>query len=168
MPSVAELAGQMELAVRGEPFIGQTGILRMACELTVSNVRQWDLVDVTRDPEASDGVVARAKRAVDELNLNRHRLVQQIDAAVAGLIDPPASATLATESPGMVLDRLSVLIIRRSRTAAASHFADRLPSLDVQLAALTSALETYLDELQAGTRRFMPYEHLKLYAAGPE
>jgi hypothetical protein len=72
----------------------------------------------------------------------------------------------------MVLDRLSVLVIRIARTAekarsvsdGADAYADRLPSLQRQLAALESALEALLRDVSAGTRRFLPYEHLKLYA----
>ena len=47
-------------------------------------------------------------------------LVEEIDAAIDSILDQPATAPIATESPGMVLDRLSVLVIRRARTAAAS------------------------------------------------
>jgi hypothetical protein len=71
----------------------------------------------------------------------------------------------------MVLDRLSVLVIRRARTAALcchnDSYAARLPALDAQLAALSGAFDDYLEDLRAGTRRFVVYEHFKLYAADP-
>jgi len=110
-----------------------------------------------------------AKRAIDQLNLNRHRLVQAIDVAIGDGLEPAPTAVLATESPGMVLDRLSVLVIRRTRTAEASAhdpaYADRLPALDAQLAALVAALDAYLDELRAGRRTFFAHDPLKLYVA---
>jgi hypothetical protein len=69
----------------------------------------------------------------------------------------------------MVIDRMSVLVLRRTRTAALFRedpaLTDRVAALDAQLTALASAFDTYMDELQSGRRRFVPYEHLKLYGA---
>jgi Protein of unknown function (DUF4254) len=167
LPGAAALVAEMARALRGEPVCGPPALGGLVAELARVNLRQWDLEDATRDVEASDTAVAGAKRAIDQLNLNRHRLVQEIDGAIAAVLDPPATATLATESPGMVLDRLSVLVIRRSRTAAVSTsdgaYADRVPALDAQLTALVAALDSYLDELRTGARRFLAHDPLKLY-----
>jgi Protein of unknown function (DUF4254) len=140
-------------------------------DLLDSNLRQWRLEDVSRERDASDASVAVAKRSIDLLNLARHRLVQDIDAAVATAIPPVPSAPLATESPGMAFDRLSVLVIRLHQTRAAAtsgavngaEFAARLPGLRRQLAALSSAIDSLLEDLRAGRRSFVLYEHLKLY-----
>ena len=150
-------------------------LLSLLLELHDSNLRQWDLEDVTRVPGASDSVVADAKRAIDKLNLTRHHLIEEIDAVVHAHLRQSTTAPLATESPGMVFDRLSVLVIRIARTAERARsvsegtdtYAGRLPSLQRQLAALSAALEALLRDVRAGTRRFVPYEHLKLYAAQP-
>jgi Protein of unknown function (DUF4254) len=167
LPGGADIVDEVARVIRGEGPSAPPSLGGLVAELARVNVRQWDLEDTTRDSTASDGVVAGAKRAIDRLNLNRHRLVEEIDAAIASQVDPPATATLATESPGMVLDRLAVLVIRRSRTAAASArdlaYAERLPALDAQLAALTTALDAYLEELRGGARRFLPHDALKLY-----
>jgi hypothetical protein len=170
LPSAAALADEMAQAVRGEPNSGAPAVGGLVVALVRNNLRQWDLEDETRDPHASDSAVATAKRAIDQLNLTRHRLVQDIDVAIASSLHSPptitpTSAPLATESPGMVLDRLSVLVIRRVRTAMTC--ADRLPALDAQLAVLLEALDGYIEDLYGGRRRFVAYEHLKLYAAGP-
>jgi hypothetical protein len=157
----------MERAVRGDRVSGAPGWGALVMDLVDSNLRQWDLEDATRDPCASDAAVARAKREIDRLNIGRHRLVQEIDAAIDSALDQPPTATIATESPGMVLDRLSVLVIRRARTLAASSrdpmYAERIPALESRLAALSRAFDSYMEDLLAGTRRFVPYEHLKLY-----
>jgi hypothetical protein len=171
LPGAAALIAEMEQAIRGEPRSAVAGLVGLVLELVRSNLRQWDLEDATRDPDASDATVAASKRAIDRLNLDRHRLVQKLDGEIASGLRQPASATLATESPGMVLDRLSVLVIRRARTAAASardgSYVERLAAVDGQLAALATALDSYLQELRAGTRRFLAYEHLKLYVEAP-
>lgn len=169
-----DVVARMERAVTGEH--GAPGFVRKTDELTWvtllddlvrSNLRQWDLEDTTRLPGANDSEVAGAKREIDRLNVNRHRLVHEVDAAIGALLDQPATAPVATESPGMVLDRLSVLVIRRLRTMTACVYdpalAERIPALDSQLAGLSAAFDSYMDELSAGTRRFVCYESFKLY-----
>jgi Protein of unknown function (DUF4254) len=169
-PNAAELVIEMEKAIRGEACASRITWVKLVADLVGSNLEQWQLEDATRDPSASDEEVAHAKREIDRLNMGRHHLVEQIDASIETQLDQPSDAPLATESPGMVLDRLSVLVIRRVRTGAASEthsdYAGRLPELDARIAALSSAFDSYSDELQAGTRRFLAYEHFKLYRFG--
>jgi uncharacterized protein DUF4254 len=169
LPTATLFADEIRRSVGGEPPHEPPALGGLLSELAGVNLQQWDLEDMTRDAAASDRVVATAKRAIDQLNLSRHRLVHQIDVAIADQLGPAPTALLATESPGMVLDRLSVLLIRMARTAAASAhdqgYAARLPALDAQLDALVAALDAYLDELRAGTRTFFVHDPLKLYVA---
>jgi hypothetical protein len=169
-PTAAELVSEMEGAISGDECGNQIAWVTLVTELVASNLAQWELEDATRDPAAGDEAVARAKREIDRLNLGRHRLVEQIDALIADGLEQPADAPLATESPGMVLDRLSVLVIRRVRTRSASAsesgYTGRLSELDARIDALCSAFDSYVGELQAGTRRYLPYEHFKLYRFG--
>jgi hypothetical protein len=175
LPPVAEIVSELERALCGERPVSPDRLLSVLLELHDSNLKQWDLEDVTRVSEASDSVIADAKRAIDKLNLIRHHLIEEIDSAVDTTLKQSTTGPFATESPGMVFDRLSVLVIRIARTAekARSHsdgadrYAGRLPSLQRQLAALSAALESLLRDVRAGRRRFLPYEHLKLYAAQP-
>ena len=121
LPPAADIVAEMEQAATGQQTTAETPLNAAIVELVESNLRQWDLEDATRDPGASDAEVANAKREIDRLNVGRHRLVEEIDAAIDSVLVQPATAPLATESPGMVLDRLSVLVIRRARTAVASR-----------------------------------------------
>lgn len=173
LPSSSEIVTAFDRALQGRPPSSPGVLIQLLLDLLDSNLRQWQLEDVSRAPNASDASIAGAKRSIDALNLGRHQLVQEIDALVATAITAVPEAPLATESPGMVFDRLSVLVIRVHRTAQAAasgaadatRFAARLPGLQRQLTALGSALDTLLDELRAGQRSFVNYEHLKLYAA---
>ena len=175
IPPVGEIVVELERALSSQRQAVPNGLLSLLLELHDSNLRQWDLEDVTRVVEASDSVVANAKRAIDKLNLTRHHLIQEIDAAAHTTLRQSTTAPLATESPGMVFDRLSVLIIRIARTAdkarsvsdEANTYAVRLLSLQRQLAALSAALEALLQDVRDGTRRFLPYEQLKIYAPLP-
>ncbi len=88
---------------------------------------QWDREDAARRNVGNDHAVAAAKREIDALNAKRHELVEAIDAALAAGIEQSPEAPPTTESPAMVFDRLSVLVIRISFTedAANSQRADR-------------------------------------------
>ena len=169
-PAGAELVSEMERAIGGDAGVHPIPWVTLVTELVESNLAQWELEDVTRDPSASDELVANAKRGIDRLNIGRHRLVEQVDAWIAAGLEQSAHAPLATESPGMVLDRLSVLVIRRVRTESATasqpDYSERLPELRARIDALTSAFDSYMEELQAGSRQFLPYEHFKLYVFG--
>jgi hypothetical protein len=173
LPTAAQIVVEMEHAVRGEPAETVDRVTALALELLESNLQQWDLEDTTRAAGATDEVVAGAKRAIDRLNLARHGLLEQLDLAIDNLVAQSPTAPVSTESPAMAFDRLSVLVIRIARTALAastydsSTYAHRMPVLQSQLAALSTALDALLVDVGNGTRRFLPYEHFKLYVPGP-
>ena len=148
------------------------GLMQLLLELLRSNLEQWELEDVTRTQGADDATVARAKRSIDRLNLERHRLTERVDAVIDATLVQSATATPSTESPAMAFDRLSVLAIRLDRTQRAARvagndggdFGRRLLRLSGQLDELAAAIDALLEDVRAGRRRFVPYEHLKLYA----
>jgi Protein of unknown function (DUF4254) len=139
-----------------------------------NNRDQWDREDDARRDQADTIMVAAAKRDIDHLNSARHGFIEAIDRAISGAIRPCEGAPLVTESPGMAIDRLSVLVIRLASTEArvasgaieAGLYTARLPQLRRQLEALEEAIATLLNDLAKGTRRFFAHESLKLY--GPE
>ena len=150
------------------------GVLELLLGLHHNNVLQWDREDAARRDDADDRAVADAKRDIDALNTKRHEFVEAIDAALAAVIDQSPAAPPTTESPGMVFDRLSVLVIRIASTEdAARSQRPRPPPLrgapaGVAPAArvLQAALEALFDDLRTGRKRFVPYRSLKLYG-GP-
>ena len=148
------------------------GVMQLLLELLRSNLEQWELEDVTRIPGVDDATVAGAKRSIDRHNLERHRLAERVDAVINAALIQSATATPSTESPAMAFDRLSVLAIRLDRTHRAARmaansegdFRSRLLRLNDQVDGLATAIDALLDDVRAGRRRFVPYEHLKLYA----
>lgn len=167
LPPVADLVAELDRCVRGEERERDGKVVGLLLDLHRNNAAQWDLEDVTRDPAASDAVVARAKRDIDAHNLRRHELVQELDTLIDAGLPQVTSAPPATETPAMVLDRLSVLVIRIVRTEHAGElsraYATRLPRLRRQLDDLATALDVLLRDVRDGTRRFLPYEPHKLY-----
>jgi thioredoxin reductase (NADPH) len=156
---------------KGSDRSGPDGLMQLLLELLRSNLEQWVLEDVTRTSGVDDATVARAKRSIDRLNLGRHRLAERVDAVIDAALVQSATATPSTESPAMAFDRLSVLAVRLDRTRRAAgmagngggDFGSRLPRLSGQLDELSAAIDALLDDVRAGRRRFVPYQHLKLY-----
>jgi hypothetical protein len=170
VPSVADvIAAFRHAVVGGAP--ARSGLIGLLLELHENNAVQWAREDVSRRGAADDHAVAEAKRAIDALNRRRHELVEAIDAAMAAALEQSPSAPPTTESPGMVFDRLSVLVIRIAATESAARaerpdrdiFVARLPVLHEQLASLQLGLEALFGDVQSGRRCFVPYRSFKLY-----
>ena len=175
LPSVTVIVEALQkggLSDRSEPSVdGISVVMDPVLALHRNNLIQWEREDDARRDPADDTVVASAKRDIDRLNGVRHRLIEAIDHRIASSIELRDGAPLVTESPGMAIDRLSVLIIRLASTetrassgcADATLFAERLPRLRRQLGALEEAIGLLLDDLARGNRSFVVYESLKLY-----
>jgi hypothetical protein len=171
VPTVTGVVDEFRRALGESPRPTQSGVLGLLLQLHRNNVQQWDREDAARRDASDDRAVAAAKRDIDALNTKRHELVEAIDAALATGIEQSPSAPPTTESPAMVFDRLSVLMIRIASTEGAARspradrdlYAARLPVLRRQLAFMQEALEALFDDVRTGRRRFVPYQSLKLY-----
>jgi hypothetical protein len=172
LPPTGDVVAELQRAVRDPARRSEPGLLGLLVDLLRSNLEQWNLESRSRGAGADDAAVAHAKRAIDELNGRRHQLVEAIDGAFDRALAQNAKAPLATESPGMAFDRLTVLVIRAHRTELAAGeapeaggYATRLPVLQRQLADLEQAIDVLVDDVRAGRRRFVPYQSLKLYGS---
>jgi hypothetical protein len=153
------------------PDGGLGDIIDPIVALHQNNAEQWDREDDVRRDHGNDTAVAAAKRDIDRLNHTRHALIEAIDRAIMHTIEPRIEAPIVTESPGMAIDRLSILVIRLASTEAgaasgtpdAGLLSERIPRLRSQLAALEEAIAILLGDLTNGTRRFLGHESLKLY-----
>jgi hypothetical protein len=159
----------------GAPSGGlEGGLMTSILLLHRNNIAQWDREDDARRHQANDAVLAAAKRDIDRLNKSRHAYIEEIDHAIANIFELRTSAPLATESPGLAIDRLSVLVIRLASMErppnvegpAANEHGERLRRARAQLDALKEALASLLSDLADGTRRFHRYESVKVYGAG--
>jgi hypothetical protein len=140
-----------------------------------ANFDLWHEEDKAREPGASDARIAQVKRSIDTLNQRRNDLVEALDRALleaAGAQDP--SAPLNSESPGLILDRLSILALKLYHTEEETHRATasdahreknraRLALLREQRADLAACLGHLWREVQSGTRRFKLYRQMKMY-----
>jgi hypothetical protein len=152
-----------------------TGLIRLALANHRANFDLWHEEDKAREPEASDAHIAAVKHAIDRLNQTRNDLVEEMDRALlaaAGSQNP--AAPLHSETPGLILDRLSILALKIYHTAEETHRATaseanrqrnvtRLAILEEQRNDLAACLDALWRDLLAGTRRFKLYRQMKMY-----
>jgi Protein of unknown function (DUF4254) len=143
-----------------------------------ANFDLWHTEDEARTPGATDEQIADVKRRIDTTNQKRNDLSEQIDAflleVLVGQELPAENAPLNSESPGLMIDRLSILALKIYHTREESERADapnghvernlaRLMILEEQRADLALCLDALWKETMAGTRRFKLYRQLKMY-----
>lgn len=138
---------------------------------------QWHLEDIIRDPDIDPCEALELKRRIDRSNQVRTDMVEDIDTMLRDRykdVTPQADATINTESPAWALDRLSILALKiwhmreqAERTdASAEHLARSRAKLDVLLEQrqdLTTAIDTLLDDIEAGKKYMKVYRQMKLY-----
>lgn len=139
-----------------------------------ANFDLWHEEDEARDPEATPEKIVGIKKAIDRLNQRRNDLMERIDRkllAEAG--EQRAEAPLHSETPGMMIDRLSILELKRFHTAEevaraagdehAQRNRERLAVLKEQRDDLREALDRLWAEVMSGKRRFKLYRQMKMY-----
>ena len=137
-----------------------------------ANFDLWHREDEARDPQVSDAVIAQVKHSIDELNQRRNDLAEKIDLALLESTPLDPAAPLHSESPGLIIDRLSILALKIFHTEEQLHRSTpehqdrnraRLSVLNEQRADLAACLDQLWAEVLAGTRRFKLYRQLKMY-----
>ncbi len=143
------------------------------------NFRLWHQEDIARSPDVTSADLASVKRAIDKLNQQRNDLIERLDDAIlrqlasAG-VEPWQGARSNTETPGSVIDRLSILALRLYHMeeqacrddASDSHVAKakaRLEILHQQHRDLFQSLGELIEDLFAGRKRLKIYRQFKMY-----
>ncbi len=143
-----------------------------------ANFDLWHIEDEARTPGVSDAELAGVKRRIDSTNQLRNDLAESLDRALLDWLAPQSlpnpQAPLHSESPGLMIDRLSILALKIFHTreeadragAPAGHNdrnLDRLAVLEEQRSDLAHCLDVLWRETLAGQRRFKLYRQLKMY-----
>lgn len=140
-----------------------------------ANFDLWHEEDKAREPEVSDSSIAAVKHNIDALNQTRNDLMETIDRTLleaAG--EQNCSAPLQSETPGLMIDRLSILALKIYHTAEEAQRASaseahrernatRLAMLKEQRSDLATCLNTLWNEVLQGRRRFKLYRQMKMY-----
>ena len=145
----------------------------------LTNIRLWHEEDDARRPDVGDNVIAAVKRRIDRLNQRRNDLIEVIDdsittALMAAGSTPGLESRLHSETPGTIIDRLSILALKifhmreesERKDASERHrslCAERLAVLQRQRADLVGCLVTFLGDLVSGRASFRTYRQFKMY-----
>jgi hypothetical protein len=143
-----------------------------------ANFDLWHIEDEARAPRVSDAELAAVKRRIDQTNQLRNDLAEELDRKLLEWLEArgllKAAAPLHSESPGLIIDRLSILALKIYHTREETERKDapeghaernlaRLRVLEEQRADLADCLDALWRDTVSGTRRFKLYRQMKMY-----
>lgn len=151
------------------------------------NFSLWHEEDVARIKDIDDARIVLAKRNIDGFNQKRNNAMEHIDewvlnylkknrgaAAGAKTVEERGQPTMHSETPGMMIDRLSIMALKRyhmqeevdRQDASQEHVAKcaaKVAVLDEQITDLAGTLARIFRDLEAGTLKFKIYRQFKMY-----
>ncbi len=156
-------------------FLG--ALTRSIVENHRMNIFLWKEEDLARRTHVSADDIVANKRSIDRFNQQRNDFAEQIDTVVLqalAKVSPDAGSRLHSETPGAMIDRLSILALKihhmdvqcRRDDAHANHRAlsmQRKAQLTEQRYDLANCLDYALTEGFHGRLRFKAYRQYKMY-----
>jgi chromosome segregation ATPase len=142
-----------------------------------ANRELWDQEDMARRIDVADREIVANKRAIDRLNQARNDAIERIDEALLARlasIEPAADAWHNSETAGSMIDRLSILSLKRFHMnaeaarsdATAEHVErcrERVARLSLQRDDLARCLDTLLARASEGRAFWRVYRQFKMY-----
>lgn len=155
------------------------GILQTICEEHKYNYLLWHQEDMARDPHATDSQIASIKRNIDILNQKRNDYIEIIDQNIISLFLKDIkqfdnTLPLNSETPGSIIDRLSILSLRiyhmkeqtNRQDVTPEHILKAQNKLKViyeQQRDLATSLEQLLLDIKNKKKRLKIYYQYKMY-----
>jgi hypothetical protein len=151
------------------------GFSRLLEENHLRNFSLWHEEDIARRDDLGFERVYQAKRNIDRFNQERNNFAEEMDKAIVAALTPPQSGCPRnSETPGMMIDRMSILALKeyhmqeetvRPEVTAAHRekCAEKLARIRQQRRDLTNCLAELLAEVVAGRRTFSAYFQFKMY-----
>lgn len=141
------------------------------------NFSLWHEEDIARRTDLSPEAICNAKRNIDRYNQKRNDAMEQIDDFILKWINSlgaHSSQLLHSETPGMIIDRLSIMALKEFHMLEETLRSDaselhrnkctvKVKILQEQQSDLASALHCLLEDLASGRKHFKVYRQLKMY-----
>jgi Protein of unknown function (DUF4254) len=139
------------------------------------NCLLWDEEDLARRRNVPDSEIAANKRAIDGYNQKRNDAIERVDEHLLGLFsEAKENARLNSETPGAMVDRLSILSLKIHHMRLQTQRADadrahiescvlKLNRLTEQRNDLAACLDRLLGECARGESYFKIYRQFKMY-----
>jgi hypothetical protein len=153
--------------------------LEIACQQHRYNYDLWHQEDIARSPDVSDSEIATVKRAIDKLNQQRNDWIEKLDDWLTAYLEEQrltiqSGASQNSETPGSMIDRLSIIAIRiyhldeqLDRSDIDDAHRDKVLTRSaicrVQQSELGQCLDTAIQEILSGTNRHRTYRQFKMY-----
>jgi len=154
--------------------IGSKNLLIL--EIIKINRKIWELEDVARMKELGFEKIAVTKSEIDKNNQLRNDIIQQIDKYVEHEfenVDLGDINKYYSESPGMVIDRISIMFIRKSEiqkilelikeVELKNEYSSKLNLVNEQIKQIGSFLDKYLENIKNKKCYFRIQKAVKIY-----
>ena len=156
--------------------LSQEGFLKLVEENHQFNYLLWHAEDQARRDDKGFEYVYKAKREIDHYNQQRNNRMEAMDEWLTQEIEPVShqDAPVNSETPGMMIDRLSILALKSYHMKLQTERMDveethrklclnKLLVIEEQLNQLQSCLEELLDQCMQKVRTFRVYHQFKMY-----
>jgi hypothetical protein len=141
------------------------------------NFKLWHEEDIARVQDIDPLRIVQAKRSIDQYNQARNNAMEKIDEWILNYLElagVQSADRLHSETPGMMIDRLSIMQLKRYHmeeetlrpNASEEHKSKCLARVDVlneQIADLSNCLVDILAQLASGELKFKVYRQFKMY-----
>lgn len=166
----------LNLWKKTEVTLNQTDFLRLVEENHAFNYQLWHAEDRARRDDMGFEFVYHAKREIDHCNQQRNNRMEAMDEWLFRTLKPAQHTTCSvhSETPGMMIDRLSILTLKAYHMALQVERVDvdtdhqqrcltKLHTLNEQKKQLENCLHELLHDVKNQTRTFRVYHQFKMY-----
>ena len=153
--------------------------LELVCTQHSFNFQLWHEEDIARSRDVTDAKIAQVKRNIDGFNQQRNDHIEKLDDWITGWLlaegfETNEEAPINSETPGSVIDRLSILSLRIYHLIEQTERTDvddkhlesvrrKIETCYEQRTDLATALTQLLEDVQAGRKRHKTYRQFKMY-----
>lgn len=157
------------------PAASGESLPELAARNHLENFSLWHEEDIARCNDLGAERIRQAKRTIDRHNQQRNDLIESMDRHLVEQLQPAEQGCpFNSETPGMMIDRLSILALKEYHMREEVERSDaseehrkkcetKLTVIRQQIDDLSAALSQLLDEVQAKTRSFRVYFQFKMY-----